>query len=259
VRQVSQSGLQPANLRLVYGEEVARLAQEDGLASTAMLLLGFEGADGSGEHIEAQMRKAVQFCLESGGEIQGADASGPFVRSGGTGERGNLAGRWGSGFMKGGYTFSAAAASGFVLNTFETAVTWDRFFNGFHTAVLEATRNAVQKFCGICTVTCRFTHVYPDGPAPYYTVLAAGNSKPEDKRVQQWKGVKAAAMEAVMKHGGTSTHHHAVGKLHRGHYHTELGCLFKGTLEAVKQAHDPAWVMNPGVLLDIQRPKRARL
>jgi alkyldihydroxyacetonephosphate synthase len=23
-------------------------------------------------------------------------------------------------------------------------------------------------------VTCRFTHVYPDGPAPYFTVIAPG-------------------------------------------------------------------------------------
>ena len=34
-----------------------------------------------------------------------------------------------------------------------------------------ATREALGE---PCRVTCRFTHVYPDGPAPYFTVLAPG-------------------------------------------------------------------------------------
>merc|ERR1711924_396584 len=91
---------------------------------------------------------------------------------------------------------------------------------------------------------------YPDGPAPYYTILAEGQSEPKDIRAEQWMKIKKAAMDAVMKHGGTSTHHHAVGKLHRSHYHTELGALYKSTLAAVKRVHDPAWVLNPGVLLE---------
>merc|ERR1712107_680524 len=152
--------------------------------------------------------------------------------------------------MRGVYTFSAAALSGVVYNTFETAVTWDRFFNGFHEKVLKAARSAVAEYCGAGAVTCRFTHVYPDGPAPYYTIMATGKISPSDQRVEQWSKVKAVAMQAVMDNGGTATHHHAVGKLHRPHYHQELGALYKGTLSAVKKVHDPAWVLNPGVLLE---------
>ena len=33
-------------------------------------------------------------------------------------------------------------------------------------------------------VTCRFTHVYPDGPAPYFTVLALGE---EPEQLAQWE------------------------------------------------------------------------
>lgn len=253
VQQVSQAGLQPANLRLVYGEEVARLTQEEeDLTTAAVLLVGFEEADPAHD-LDRMMRAVLEICGRFGGSVscKGAQQGGlPKVRQGGGGERSGLAGRWGAGFMRGGYKFSAAALFGLVLNTFETAITWDRFFDGFHAEVLAATRNAVKEHCGTGSVTCRFTHVYPDGPAPYYTVLAAGKWQPTDQRAEQWFRVKAAAMEAVMRNGGTATHHHGVGKLHRTHYHTELGTLYRRTLEAIKLAHDPAWVLNPGVLLE---------
>ena len=67
-------------------------------------------------------------------------------------------------------------------------------------------------------VTCRFTHVYPDGPAPYYTVIAPGRAA---RQLAQWAEIKAAASEALIAHGGTITHHHAVGRDHRPWYDRE--------------------------------------
>lgn len=255
VQQVSQTGLQPANLRLVDGLEVARMTHEQGLDTAAVLLVGFEAASNA-QDLTHQLNSTLKICTELGGEVQsgGEHGAGPGRSSG---ERSGIAGKWGTGFMRGGYTFSAAVLTGVVLNTFETAVTWDRFFGGFHASVLQATRQAIQEHCGYGTVTCRFTHIYPDGPAPYYTVLAEGRSEPVDMRAEQWLKVKEAAMNAIMSHGGTSTHHHSVGKLHRSQYHKELGALYKSTLEAVKRVHDPAWILNPGVLLEA--PQRSRL
>ena len=60
-----------------------------------------------------------------------------------------------------------------------------------------------------------FTHTYPDGPAPYYTVLAPARRRSE---IEQWDEVKAAASEAILAAGGTITHHHAVGRDHRPWY-----------------------------------------
>eukprot|EP00927_Polykrikos_kofoidii_P072239 TRINITY_DN68380_c0_g1_i1.p1 TRINITY_DN68380_c0_g1~~TRINITY_DN68380_c0_g1_i1.p1 ORF type:complete len:583 (+),score=78.10 TRINITY_DN68380_c0_g1_i1:63-1751(+) len=250
VRRIAQTGIQPANLRLVYGAEVARTAHEDGLDTAAVLLIGFEAPDETTD-LDFQMRAVLQICKDAGGEVPSASAGGSFVRRGkGGGEREGIAGKWGSGFMRGGYMFTVAAAAGGLLNTFETATTWDRFFGGFHTQVLAAVRRALQEHCGGGVVTCRFTHIYPDGPAPYYTIMAPGNTTPSDQRTEQWLKIKRVAMETVMDNGGTSTHHHSVGKLHRSDYHKELGAMFKGTLESVKRAHDPAWVLNPGVLLE---------
>ena len=62
------------------------------------------------------------------------------------------------------------AGLGLVSGTFETAITWDRWPE-FDAQVRKAVTEALKDICGGGTLNCRFTHVYPDGPAPYYTYL----------------------------------------------------------------------------------------
>ena len=76
-------------------------------------------------------------------------------------------------------------------------------------SVMETARKAVGE---PSKVTCRFTHVYPDGPAPYFTILAPARRGSE---AEQWDEIKAAVSEALIDAGGTITHHHAVGRDHR--------------------------------------------
>ncbi len=87
---------------------------------------------------------------------------------------------------------------------------------------METARAAIAEACGAPPdgpgsprLSCRFTHVYPDGPAPYYTVLCPAVRGGE---VEQWDEVKAAVSERVIDAGGTITHHHAVGRDHRPWY-----------------------------------------
>src|SRR5436305_5759551 len=103
---------------------------------------------------------------------------------------------------------------GVLSETFETAITWERF-EVFHETVLGAATAAVSEVCGAGTVSCRFTHVYPDGPAPYFTILAPARRGAE---LEQWAAVKQVASDAVIACGGTITHHHAVGRDHRPWY-----------------------------------------
>lgn len=155
--------------------------------------------------------------------------------------------------------FSALAMiSGTIINTFETCVSWDAFPT-LHAAVLKATRAAIRAETGRDgEVTCRFTHIYKDGPAPYYTVVVPecnpgfglADAKAEaTRRMEQWKTIKRRAMEAVIANGGTSTHHHAVGRLHREYFEQEQGEMYSATLRAIKSVHDPNQIMNPGVLV----------
>ena len=95
-------------------------------------------------------------------------------------------------------------------------------------------------------VTSRFTHVYPDGPAPYYTIYAPGRW---GSTVAQWDDIKAAVSEAILDSGGTITHHHAVGRDHRPWYDRQRPEPFAAALSAAKKALDPSGVLNPGVLI----------
>jgi alkyldihydroxyacetonephosphate synthase len=132
---------------------------------------------------------------------------------------------------------------GILSDTFETAITWDRL-PAFHAAVTGATRAALGE---PCVVTCRFTHVYPDGPAPYFTVIAPARRGDE---VAQWEEMKRAASDAILAAGGTITHHHAVGRDHRPWYDLQRPEPFAAALRAAKAAIDPAGILNPGVLVD---------
>jgi len=105
----------------------------------------------------------------------------------------------------------------------------------------------VREHCGEGgKVFCRFTHVYPDGPAPYFTVLAPARRGQE---LEQWAAIKQAASEAIIAGGGTITHHHAVGRDHRPWYDRQRPEPFAAALRGAKLALDPAGIMNPGVLI----------
>jgi alkyldihydroxyacetonephosphate synthase len=99
-------------------------------------------------------------------------------------------------------------------------------------------------------VSCRFTHVYPDGPAPYFTVLAPARRGGE---LEQWDAIKAAVSDTLVAEGGTITHHHAVGRDHRPWYDRQRPDAFAAALAGAKRAVDPGGNLNPGVLLDPAR------
>jgi alkyldihydroxyacetonephosphate synthase len=144
------------------------------------------------------------------------------------------------------YQSSTTVALSAIFDTVESAITWDRFAE-FHAGVMTATQKALDEICGGGVLSCRFTHVYPDGPAPYYTFLGLGRRGSE---IEQWRAVRSAACDAVIDHGGTITHHHAVGRIHRPWYDRQRPDLFAAALRAAKAALDPQGVLNPGVLID---------
>ena len=56
------------------------------------------------------------------------------------------------------------------------------------------------------------------------------------------------ACEAIVASGATITHHHAVGIDHAPYLSAEVGDVGITALRAVKQALDPAGILNPGKL-----------
>jgi alkyldihydroxyacetonephosphate synthase len=237
-RELAQSGLYPANCRLLGHDEALMSGSGDG--SRSILVLGFESAD---HELGPWLARALEICASHRGEARGEPRGGP-----GDGED-DPAALWRAWFLRGGHVRDALVRLGLISETFETAVTWDRFWE-FHEGVLAATRQAVREACGGGVVSCRFAYVYPDGPAPYYSVFAPGRP---GRELEQWDEIKLAASEAIAALGGTITHHHAVGRDHRRWYLAEIPSLFADALRGAKAELDPAGIMNPGVLLEPAR------
>ena len=149
--------------------------------------------------------------------------------------------------MRAPYTRDSIVALGMISETFETACTWDRFETLYETVTTAVLDTAEAAGASPAVMTCRFTHVYPDGPAPYFTVLALGQ---EGEQLAQWEAIKAAASDAIIRSGGTITHHHAVGRDHRRAYDRQRPEPFAVALRAAKAAIDPSGILNPGVLMD---------
>jgi alkyldihydroxyacetonephosphate synthase len=235
VRALSQSGLYPANCRLIDPAEARLTGAADGShPSHALLVLGFEAAS---VEVRPRLDQALECCADHGGRWDE-----PRERAG---DEGDAVGSWREAFLRAPYLRDTFVAMGVLSETFETAVTWDRFTH-LHETVLARATAAVQEVCGAGSVTCRFTHVYPDGPAPYYTVLAPARRGEE---LEQWAAIKQAAADAILDAGGTITHHHAVGRDHRPWYDRQRPEPFAIALRAAKAALDPAGILNPGVLV----------
>jgi len=230
-RELAQSGLHPANCRLLGHEEALLSGSGDG--SQAILVLGFESAD---HELGPWRARALEICAGHRGEVRNEETRDPGTV-------------WRAAFLRGPHLRDALVRLGLVAETFETAVTWDRF-GEFHEGVLAAVRQAMQAACGGGVVTCRFAYVYPDGPAPYYSVYAPGRP---GRELEQWDEIKLAASEAILALGGTITHHHAVGRDHRRWYLREVPPLFTDALRGAKAELDPAGIMNPGVLMQPTR------
>jgi len=236
-RALAQSGLNPTNCRLIDGVEAALNGVS--LDGRPVLLIGFES---SFADVAPWLDVAVE-CARAHG---GAFARPPTVRTvDPQGDPG--ADAWRAAFVEAPYLQSALLSMGIMADTFETACTW-RSFPAVHAAVVRDVTEALNDVCGGGRVTCRFTHVYPDGPAPYYTFMGRVRRGSE---LTQWAEVKAAASEALLAHGATITHHHAVGRTHRPWYDREVGVVYGRALKAVKRALDPAGILNPGVLVDV--------
>ncbi len=243
VRALAQSGLYPANCRLLDPLEALLSGAGRG---RAVLFVAFESHD---HPLDAWLARALECGRDHGGTVserkaRSRDAAAAVEIADGNAASG-AADAWRRAFLRAPYLRDELLLRGVFVETYETAVTWERF-EPLHDAVVSAARAACRAMGGEPLVTCRITHVYPDGAAPYFTVLCP---QAQGAEVAQWEHLKRAITEAVLAGGGTVTHHHAVGRDARPYFEAERAPLWGAALAAAKRELDPAGIMNPGVLL----------
>lgn len=238
VREIAQSGMHPANCRLLDPGE----AGLSGASSRGewVLVLGMESAH---RPVDDTIDALVEIARNHGADAPPTRGTEPAE----TETRDEAAEAWRSTFLKMPYVRDGIARMGGIAETFETATTWDRVEALYHDMNAELSAVVREVTGSDPLINCRFTHVYPDGAAPYFTVIAAARRGAE---LEMWDEVKAASMGVLVRHRATVTHHHAVGRDHRPGYDRQRPDLFAAALSAAKSALDPSRILNPGVLID---------
>ena len=236
LRQISQAGLYPANCRLLDSNEALFNGAGDG--SKHLLILSFESADHDKTYALA---RALEISKDNQGIYEEPNQSSDAHRSGSSGN-------WRNSFIKAPYLRESFTRRGIIQDTFETAITWDKSFE-FIENIKKQSAKAILEITGRPSlVTCRITHSYPDGLAPYFTFGA--HATPETM-IEVWKEIKLSTNEICISNSGTVTHHHAVGRDHRPNgYDDQRPDLFNKVLVSAKSSLDPKGIMNPGVLID---------
>jgi len=240
VRHIVQAKLWPANLRILDPVEAGNNAGLDG--SQSLVIIGFESADvPQGENVQI----AVAIAREFGGLIDDENIVVDDGRGNATGHEGPV-GAWRNAFI--GVNAGLTAGLGLLADTFETATTWDNW-PAFDAAVRERVGRVLNETMGkSAMLSCRFTHVYPDGPAPYYSFSGV---VPRGGEQEIWRQIKDEATAALVDAGGTVTHHHSVGRMHAAGWAKQRPALFGDLLRSAKRTLDPNGILNPGVLFDL--------
>ena len=133
--------------------------------------------------VDDRLAHALELTTEHGGEWEE-----PRDGSGGGDD---AAGAWRDAFLRMPYMRDAVARMGGIAETFETATTWDRLGDLYDTVRdRDDARRSRTSAARPGILNCRLTHVYPDGAAPYFTVIAA---PPADQELRCWDELKAAA------------------------------------------------------------------
>lgn len=215
MRQVVQSGLRPLVMRL-YDQEDTALS---GLAAQGCLL------------VVAVAGPAIVAAAEAEAVRGAAAAAIPLGEA-----------PW-DGWKKTRFHLSAdrlrrnLEPAGSFLDTIEVAASW---------STLPALHAEVKaELAGLGAALCHFSHAYRQGCCAYFTI--AGSAPTEAEAEAAYQQAWAAVMAAVMRAGGTISHHHGVGRARRAWIQEEMGGWWS-VWEAVRAALDPGRNLNPGAL-----------
>ncbi|MCW2700354.1 MAG: FAD/FMN-containing dehydrogenase [Blastococcus sp.] len=216
-----------ATLLMASGARMLRTTlRTRGHGEGCLLVVGWEGLP---TMVRARMQSAASLLRDGGGHRLGRRVGESWKRH-----------RFQAPYLR-----DTLMDAGLLVETLETAATWSALPTVYD-AVRRALRESLTRDGRRPLVMSHLSHGYPTGASLYVTVVA---DRDDALPIQQWLGAKRAATDALLGAGGTLTHHHAVGAVHRPWLEREVGPLGVEVLRAVKQRLDPQGICNPGVLL----------
>lgn len=122
---------------------------------------------------------------------------------------------------------------GILIDTLEAGVTWGNLHR-LHQGVRAFVKSRPRTMC-----MTHASHFYPQGTNLYFIFIARMD-------LDEYVPFQAGIIEQILKHGGTLSHHHGVGRLLAPWVEAHLGPEQMGVLRALKRHFDPNHIMNPG-------------
>jgi alkyldihydroxyacetonephosphate synthase len=218
MRLVMRVGLRPFLVRF-YDEDEAPHAMQDATFRGCAMFLGVEGVAAVAA---AEFEAAIRICEECGGQRLGPAAAEAWLRRR--------------------FDFSTIenrlATPGGFAETIEVAHFWDQAMD-----VYRAMKDALEPLAD--EVLGHFSHLYPQGTSLYLILLGqADDDAAAEARIGRiWE----VAMRIALDQGAAISHHHGIGLARLPYIREALGTGMV-PLRRLKEALDPANVMNPGKL-----------
>lgn len=232
--RLSNAAETEANLALAGHENLVRLAHA-GLEAIGhrrekkcMLLFG---ATGSAVTVRQARRGAVSLARQHGGIHAGQYMGKVWARS-----------RFLAPYLR-----NTLWEHGYAVDTLETIVPWSDVMPTAN-AITGAIENALPDTDEKVFAFAHLSHLYPTGASIYVTCLFRVLPDP-DRQLEYWHRMKHAASTAIVEHGGTITHQHAIGVDHAPYLEAEKGGLGMDLIAGMLRQCDPDGILNPGKLL----------
>jgi len=250
MRQILQSGLKPATLRLSDAEEtefIFSLRRDKGSSfARALEALGLGWAEKRG--FLAEKRSILIWGLEgSARRVQMEQrVIGKTLKPFSVFQLPESAGKdWYRHRFENPYLRDVLMDYGILVDTLETAAEWDSLLN-LYAGVQGSVKGTYDRLGIGGIVTAHLSHMYPTGSSIYFILLTTPHVGQE---LEEWWAIKKAASDAIVAGGGTISHHHGVGLDHRPWLVHEIGEEGLRLLRKMKEAVDPEGILNPNKLL----------
>lgn len=232
LRAVEQTGSGPTVMRLsdeiessVNLTSTDKIGESDAQENKGCLAITM--FEGSAEHVRRSHQETRDVLLSHGGTSVGEGPARQWEK-----------GRFGAPVLR-----DSLMDAGALCETLETATDWSNVLRLKKAVGAALASHLVGESAAL--IMCHVSHVYATGCSLYFTVVA-GASEDAEASARKWRDAKSAATEAMATHGGTITHHHAVGTDHLPWMEAEIGQLGISILKAVKKQVDPVGILNPG-------------
>jgi alkyldihydroxyacetonephosphate synthase len=221
VRRVLRAGWRPAVVRAYDPLESQRHFTAWAPANSAMLIVVSEGP--------AALVAAEEAACAAEATAGGGTATGPEAATRWLEERNKVP------------SWDFFLDREMLADTIEVAAAWDRV-----PALYDQVVAALAGAPGVVMASGHSSHGYAQGTNIYFTFVMkpADFARAEDDYLEAW----GRALRATLAVGGTTSHHHGIGRLRTPWLQEELGSAYP-LLRDLKRTLDPSGLLNPGVLV----------